>query len=79
VTGNPYVVVADPWSAPPRPRTSLVVPLVLIVAPLPLAVLFLVIGLLGPLFWVYLSIGVSVLWLPLLVVGVVMLVRRQRR
>jgi hypothetical protein len=41
-------------------------------------VLLLVIGLFGSLVWVYLSIAVSVLWLPCLVIGIVLLVRRGR-
>jgi hypothetical protein len=50
--------------------------LLLIFAPLPLAVLLLVLGLFGSLVWVYLSIALSLLWLPLLAIGVVLLLRR---
>jgi hypothetical protein len=70
--------VNESWAAPPRSRERLVTALALIIAPLPLAVFLLVIGLFGSLFWVYLSILVSVLWLPLVVIGVVLLVRPDR-
>jgi hypothetical protein len=66
------------WAQPPRSRRRTAAALLLIIAPLPLAVLLLVIGLFGSLVWVYLSIAMSVLWLPCLVVGVLLLVRRNR-
>lgn len=69
-------VTAQPWTAPPRSRGRFVEALIFMIAPLPLAVLLLVAGLFGSLVWVCLSITVSVLWLPLLVVGIVLLVRR---
>jgi hypothetical protein len=51
--------------------------LLLIFAPLPLAVLSLILGLFWSLLWVYLSMAVSLLWLPLLVIGILILVRRE--
>lgn len=49
--------------------------LALILAPLPVASGLLVLGLFGSLVWVYLSIVVSILWLPLLIIGIVLLAR----
>ena len=61
-----------------RSKTQLVVGLVLVLGPLPLAAMLLVLGLFGPLVWVYLSIAVTVLWIPLLVIGIVVLTRPPR-
>jgi len=65
------------FSVPPAKRSKrrLAVGLASILAPLPVAAVLLVLGLFGSLVWVYLSILVSILWIPLLVVGVVLLAR----
>ena len=60
-----------------RRRRPIGLAVTLIVAPLVLAMFCLVVGLFGSLAWVYLSIALSVLALPLAGVGVYLLVRRR--
>lgn len=49
-----------------------------LVIAVPMAVVFLVLGLFGPLIWVYLSIATTVAWIPLGVAVAVLGVRRSR-
>src|SRR4051794_13185189 len=76
--GTTTGVTTEPWVEPPRSRQRIVIGVLLIAGPLPLAGLLLVIGLFGSLVWVYLSIALSVLWLPCLVIGVLLIARRDR-
>jgi hypothetical protein len=71
-------MTSEPWSRPRPPQWPLTVSIAALVVSVPLAVVFLVLGLFGPLVWVYLSIATSVAWVPLGVAVAVTAVRRNR-
>lgn len=68
-----HAMTVPPTPTGPGRRVPLAV--ALIVVPILLAPVFMVVGLFGSLVWVYLSIGLSVLWVPCVVVGFVLLAR----
>lgn len=65
----------SPWSRGPRAKRRLVAGILLLVVPVPLAVLFLILGL-SNLALVYVSIAASVASIPCFAFGVVLIVRR---